>query len=799
MDFDDEFMTLKEGILLLFEDDRQQYLEKRVSLVSEAGCVILYYSHVKNKSFETANFLSVTGCILNKMPGVNNLNFEIIVTNNHSLKFQCFSYEDKESWIKQLSVYTINKNNNTNSTTTTTQNKSRGISLPDVKVDNPSQVHHRNFNQSAPSLISVATNSVKDYSKDDQIDFSSASFQENINDNFDNSFEGNDSSDEESIENEESEVEESEEQQSVSEEEKGEEVEEENDEVSDESEESEQSDEDSFEDREQDHNFIQQPPQSPTQKQQQKQLYRELSEDESFIIELFPNVEVSVILDAMDFCGGDRDEVIALLASQTRLSFQDLNGFSPLGSKSKNTSIGQNLRQQQQQNEKEKNQEELNKEQKELKKEIKKELKQLENEEKQFEILNNNSSKNNNNKTINCNNNKTIANKQTINQSPIKRKQSSATIIKKTATNNNNGINMKPQVNSYESNSSTASLTAFSPSLIWQPQSINNNNNSLNSNSYNNTKSIQLDTQSDDGTTTGSLEDEVSFEHHHISKENEKIVTIEPPSFVSLNISGRSRRSSKNNTYNSCTVPSPSLHSSTPLLPSQQSLQSQSQIKSQQQHQIKKSNWSYKPSAQSSPTSSNSTAPSSLSSSQDRNVLASSQDRGLSSSQDRSIGGLSSSQDRSQQPSPSLKSSQERPVTPNSWKPSSKSGAAWDLSIKIVGFFQIEDHIEYKLHIVSNSNEWFVCRRYNNFLMLDKKLKSSGIIDKKDIGLTLPPKKLKLASNQVAKARQIPLQSYLVHLLSNYQGIFYNNNIVNVFLNSEVNSTVFQHFINKTK
>ncbi|EAL71280.1 hypothetical protein DDB_G0272256 [Dictyostelium discoideum AX4] len=48
---DDEFMTLKEGILLLFEDDRQQYLEKRVSLVSEAGIIILYYSHVKVSFF----------------------------------------------------------------------------------------------------------------------------------------------------------------------------------------------------------------------------------------------------------------------------------------------------------------------------------------------------------------------------------------------------------------------------------------------------------------------------------------------------------------------------------------------------------------------------------------------------------------------------------------------------------------------------------------------------------------------------------------------------------------------------
>ncbi|EAL71343.1 hypothetical protein DDB_G0272382 [Dictyostelium discoideum AX4] len=727
------------------------------------------------------------------MPVVNNLNFEILVTNNHSLKFQCFSYEDKESWIKQLSVYTINKNNNS----TTTQNKSRGISLPDVKVDNPSQVHHRNFNQSAPSLISVATNSVKDYSKDDQIDFSSASFQENIDDNFDNSFEGNDSSDQESTENEESEVEESQEsdQQSISEE-----SEEDEESEQEESEESEEEIPESFEEREQDHNFIKQPPQSPqlqTQQQQQQQqqqqtqpqkhLNRELNEDESFIIELFPNVEVSVILDAMDFCGGDRDEVIALLASQTRLSFQDLNGFSPLDNKRK-SSIGQNLRQQQ--NEKERKQEQLNKEQEELKKELKKELKQLENEEKQFDNLNTNKDcYNNNNKNITT----TTTNKQTT-QSP-KRKQSLATNIKKPTPitkNNNSSIN----TNSYESNSSTASLTAFSPSLIWQPQSINNNNNSniINSINNNNNKCIQLDTQSDDGTTTGSLEDEVSFESHHISKENEKIVTIEPPSFVSLNISGRSRRSSKNN--NNCTVPSPSLHSSTPSLPSHSS--------SSQQQQIKKSNWSYKPSAQSSPTSSNSTtAPSSLSSSQDRNVLNTSQDRSLSSSQDR---GLSSSQDRFQQqqqqsssPSTPLKSSQERPITPNSWKPSSKSGTAWDISIRIVGFFQIDDHIEYKLQVISNSNEWFVCRRYNNFLMLDKKLKSSGIIDKKDLGLTLPPKKLKVASNQVAKARQLPLQSYLVHLLSNYQGIFYNNNIVNVFLNSEVNSTIFQHFINKTK
>ncbi|EGG17852.1 hypothetical protein DFA_08853 [Cavenderia fasciculata] len=61
---------------------------------------------------------------------------------------------------------------------------------------------------------------------------------------------------------------------------------------------------------------------------------RDWDEDASFLIERFSHLEVDVVLDCIEFCQGDRDEVIALLSSGMRLSYQeDLNGFSPMSDK----------------------------------------------------------------------------------------------------------------------------------------------------------------------------------------------------------------------------------------------------------------------------------------------------------------------------------------------------------------------------------------------------------------------------------------------------------------------------------
>ncbi|EGC34101.1 hypothetical protein DICPUDRAFT_94884 [Dictyostelium purpureum] len=697
MDFDDEleFMTLKEGILLLQEDG--QFVDKRVSLVSEAGC---------NKSFETANFLSVVGCILNQMEN-SQLLFELVVSNNHSLKFQCNNNEEKQQWIKHLSEYT-----------TPPKNKSRGISLPDVKVST-SPVHHRNFNQSAPSLVSTT---VHDYNDDDQ---RFGSIQNLSNNSYDDD-----------EEREDGEVEQEDEDESQDEDQEDSDSEEQDDESSL-SEESESNDEFYYDYEKEKEKQLKNGNKSSTtvgtikltsssnniatlqQDQQQKPLKSyQFTEDESFIIELFPNVEVSVILDALEFCRGDRDEVIALLASQTRLSYQgDLNGFSPVNKKN---GFGQHIKQQQQEEqEKQKQHLKEQEEQNKLKKELKEDLKQLELEEEEI-------------------------NKQ----------------IK--------------QLQQQQQQQQTRPRNFKTPETYQKPNFLNNCNITLKND------------RSCDSSENGSLEDEVSFENHHNQLHCEpvkvSIAQIEP-SFVALNISNVSIVDN---------ISPPSFKSySTSSLPSTSSVSSTNSTSNVN----RKSNWSYKPSTSvASSSSSNhnqSSAASSLSSSQERS-LSSSQDHSLSSSQDRSyhssVNSSYSNSPRAASSPNSLRSSQERPNTPTSWKPFTKSGAAWDLSIKINGFFQLDDHIEYRIHVISNSNEWFVFRRYNNFLLLDKKLKNLGIIDKKDIGLTLPPKKLKVASNQVAKARQEPLESYLVYLLSNYQGIFYNNKIP--FNNNNHNNTI---------
>jgi len=52
--------------------------------------------------------------------------------------------------------------------------------------------------------------------------------------------------------------------------------------------------------------------------------------EQAVLIELFPDVEADIILDALDFCDGNRNAAIQLLAKQNRLSTptDELDGTS---------------------------------------------------------------------------------------------------------------------------------------------------------------------------------------------------------------------------------------------------------------------------------------------------------------------------------------------------------------------------------------------------------------------------------------------------------------------------------------
>ncbi|KAF2072311.1 hypothetical protein CYY_006366 [Polysphondylium violaceum] len=606
---DDEFFTVKEGVLLLEEqtynsstkDGKKVFTEKRVCLVSEAGCIILYYSDIKNKSFETANFLSVVGCSLSHTD--NSMSFELNVSSNQTVKFHCLNVNDRDQWVKALSKYT-----------TSLPVKSRGISLPELKNNtnvsgSPNNVHHRNFNQSAPSLVSTAAVVAAADSPSCYLTASNNTTNHNHSDI--NSLASS----------------------------------------------------------------------SLTQSKRDWP-------DSDFIVELFPNVEVSVIVDALEFCGGDTDEVISLLSTQTRLSYQgDLNSFSPKGIRKRQ----QQLQQQQQQNQ---------------------HAQQL-TQQQQDQLLHN--------------------------------LQDGNELLHATLQSINNH-----QMNSYSSSSSTASLTALSPSLIWQPQSIRDNflndaRNSLTSSGNQLNSSSPIYNQNDD---CDSFDEESSNEDNSDEiKDNIDVVAFESKLVIGKKV--QNCNDSNNSNSESCNI------------------QKQNNNNNNNNNSTP-TKWGIKPQ--------------SLKSSFDKNQTNTTQDNNNNNNNNHQTN--------------SLTSSQEKKLI-SSWKPSCKSGLVWDLAVKINGFFKLGDHIEYRIHVITSYSEWFVFRRYNNFLMLDKKLKSLGVIDKKDPLLSLPPKKLRGSSNEVAKERQEGLQQYLSSLLYNYQGIFYSNNFVNVFLNSEVHSQLFQQFISQ--
>eukprot|EP01132_Coremiostelium_polycephalum_P009611 gene9611-11778_t len=742
---EEEFMIIKEGILLIEEemievvqqpDDTsifreiisKAYNEKRASLT---------------KSFENANCLSILGCSMNL--DTDNLTIELSLPQSYQppLRIRGRNNEEKNSWWDSLSPYTKTiYNSNTTTTTatkqqqqqfpsTTTSNnnnndnnklKSQQLSsksLPDLKLhsnlvsDSPN-IHHRNFNQSAPSQVITC-----------QLDTPTVT------------------------------------------------------------------------------------PRPP----------REWTEDEAFIIDLFPHVEASVILDALEFCGGDCDEVIALLSTQTRLSFQgDLNNYSPLGSIGSGISgVGSNI-----------------------------------------------SGKHHGRSPS------VIGSYTSFHKSSPISSGGSRNQFSNSGNHYHNSSNNDDSDTSRKDSYSSSSLTPLSPSFLWQPSSVNSptipnsltnsninikfyknnnksaspsssisssssnqnfeedgdsndssedyynneqNNNQLKNNNdneetfssssspdYSQTPSVSLriyQQQQKSNNHSSSINDdhsniedddshsEISFESKFIQKDNSCNITNNnnnnnnttttsnnntdknnPQQFgfftktITLQTPTTNNNTNNNNNNNQNETKEPKVQLN--LITKRSSFENSNSLnnsKNNNDHNI--SSWGYKPS------------PSKKIENDNQNNLH------PPISSPRSI-------------SPSSPSLSSPSATSPNWKPSSKSGRAWDLTVTITGYIKLKDHVEYRIHVKTSHSEWSVYRRYNNFLLLDKKLRSLGVIGKKD-KLTLPPKQLRASSEDVTRSRQQSLQQYLGSLLENYQGIFYSNKLVNVFLNCDVSSDIFQN------
>ncbi|KYR01671.1 hypothetical protein DLAC_01675 [Tieghemostelium lacteum] len=722
---DDDFKIIKEDILLIEQQTigennhlERYYEEKRATLVSEEGCIILYYSDVKNKSFETAQFVSISGC---KLVIGDHLDFEIHISQNCILKFQTSTFEDKKQWVVSLEMYTIKQ------TTPPPQQQQQqqathqfkfGISMPELKNSTGLLLgsNHRNFNQSAPGQVEGQDSNKNNNNQEEEEE------EENLN------------------------------QRPVN-------------------------------------NTTVTPIVTP------RQLARDLTAEEEEIIMLFPDVEVHVILDALEFCGGDRDEVVSLLSCQTRLSFQELNSYSPKSKSARSTMENARKRQLQQ---------EIF--ERELERELEKQEYNVDDDDQQ--------TNGNGHETVDDDPQLTMFLSKYCNSS-----YSSGSNSLSSFTPTSNLLLSKLRVKSsriqqIEDYYKQVDGSPSSRSLIPDPNENQNQSQRQqyhyqNSNEYTNSDTSSFsDYEIDDDDTTSS-EGEIEIieikTQEFIENNNQQEDNLVPP-LISI--------SEDNNNMNNSSISITSANinqeekETVQLVIRKKSVDEMNQLNNSINNQISSSSsssngttqtfqWSYKPG--SSVTIQSIHEPIGLRSS------ASSLNHQTSYNQ--IIVTPPSSPTITPPISPNLLSPQTRVALSNHaksmngsapnqrhiWKPSTKSGTAWDLSVSITGFLKLKDHIEYRIHVMSKHSEWIVYRRYNNFFLLHKKLREMGQF--KDTLVSIPPKKLRGTSYQVAKSRQLALQNYLNGLLSTFKGLFYNNSFVNVFLNADVDSDVFQQFI----
>ncbi|GAM16883.1 hypothetical protein SAMD00019534_000580 [Acytostelium subglobosum LB1] len=421
---------------------------------------------------------------------------------------------------------------------------------------------------------------------------------------------------------------------------------------------------------------------------------RDWDEDEVYLIEMFPQLEVSVILDAIDFCGNDRDEVIALLAAGIRLSFQgDLNTFSPIdlghslhnyqpvgnngvgGGRTPNT------------------------------------------ESKLYHYQQYRNKNNNNNTSREVSNNSSLSNCTNTNTN-------------NTNTNTNNNLD----------NNSTPTSFSYSPMAGGSIGYYGSSDNK----SFLTFPSVKVEfgqqlLPSPPTTTTAPHTSSNLPSSSSSSNTNNSVPTLSlPPASQSRPIQ--------------CNIPKSKIHLSIrKRSPSKQHQHHHHQHQQQQQTQHQ------------------------------------------TQTMDNIVNNI---QTTTTTASPPPTQPAQVPASMvifsniNGWRPSTKTGPAWDLSISITGCCNLRTHTEYKIQVKTSFAEWTVFRRYNNFLLLDKKLRRVSSVDRKLL-LVLPSKKLLSFSNEVIRSRQVSLQTYLTTLLQSHPGLFYSESIVNLFFNGDFTSDMF--------